>query len=47
MSICAVYFMGSLIALTLAMVFFLQGVLLRRRYEDEEWRRQVARIVRR
>jgi hypothetical protein len=44
MSICAVYFIGSLIALTLAMAFFLQGVMLRRRYEDEEWRRELRQI---
>jgi hypothetical protein len=44
MSICAVYFIGAQIALTLSFVFFLQGVMLRKRREDEEWLRELRQI---
>jgi hypothetical protein len=39
---CAAYFIGSLVALTAAMAFFIQGVRIRQQYEDEEWRERIG-----
>jgi predicted Na+-dependent transporter len=41
---CVIYFIGSLIALALAMAFFLAGVRLQRHYEDEVWQRRIRGI---
>ena len=44
MTMCAIYFIGSLIALVLSMVFFLAGVRLQRHSEEAEWQRWIRGI---
>lgn len=41
MTTCEMYFMGSLIALTLAMLFFINGVRTLQKAEDEQWQRRI------
>ena len=44
MTMEAIYFIGSLIALSLSIAFFLAGVRLQRHYEDEAWQRRIRGI---
>lgn len=44
MTMCELYFIGSLVALTLTMAFFIQGVRIQRRNEDMEWQNWLRRI---
>ena len=44
MTMEAIYFIGSLIALSLSIAFFLAGVQVQRRNEDAEWQRRIRGI---
>ena len=44
MTMCAIYYIGSLIALTLAMFFFLAGARLQHRNEEQKWQRRIRGI---